>query len=163
MKNDFLGSKRSAVFCLIFQDDNILLIKRKYPPHQGYYVPIGGKIDAFETPDQAVIREVKEESGYAISNPNFSGILVETSPLDYNWISFIYKVDVSEYIPHDCDEGELMWVPIKNISNFPIPETDSFIYDYCISNTPFIFDAVFDEDMKLNSLRCKLSQNQLIG
>lgn len=34
-----------------------------------YYVTIGGGIEDFETPEQAVIRELKEESGSIIKTP----------------------------------------------------------------------------------------------
>lgn len=157
------GTKRAAVFCMIFNSDAILLLKRKFPPHQGYYVPVGGKIDGWETPAQAIVREVLEETGYVISEPDFCGILVETSPVDYNWISFIYKVEVPDRFLQPCDEGDLAWIQINDIPKYPIPETDSYIYDYCFANTPFIFDAIFDHALTLKSLSCKLSQKQLIG
>ena len=41
---------------------NVILIKRKYPPFQGYYALPGGFIEKGESPIKALVREVKEET-----------------------------------------------------------------------------------------------------
>ena len=41
---------------------NIILIKRKYPPYQGFYALPGGFIKKGEKPKQALVREIKEET-----------------------------------------------------------------------------------------------------
>ena len=48
----------------VIEDDsgNIVLIQRKYPPFKDYYALPGGFIEKGETPEQALIREVKEET-----------------------------------------------------------------------------------------------------
>ena len=88
------GVKRVAVFCIIKSGDQYLLLKRAKSPNQGKFVPVGGKIDPYESPIQAVIRETKEETGITISSPKFCGVLAETSPVNYNWVSFIYCVEI---------------------------------------------------------------------
>ncbi|MFX1326933.1 MAG: NUDIX domain-containing protein [Promethearchaeota archaeon] len=40
---------------------NIVLIRRKYPPYQGFFALPGGFIEKGEKPKQALLREVKEE------------------------------------------------------------------------------------------------------
>ncbi|MHA1830794.1 MAG: NUDIX domain-containing protein [Candidatus Helarchaeota archaeon] len=56
---------RRTVDAIILDKDkeHIVLVKRKYPPYAGYYAFPGGFIEKGETPRQAVIREVKEETG----------------------------------------------------------------------------------------------------
>jgi len=45
---------------------NVILIKRKYPPFQGYYALPGGFIEKGESPIKALVREVKEETNLDI-------------------------------------------------------------------------------------------------
>ncbi|ACX72250.1 NUDIX hydrolase [Methanocaldococcus vulcanius M7] len=52
-----------AVDGIIEQDDKILLIKRKNPPFKGYFAIPGGFVECGETVENAVIREIKEETG----------------------------------------------------------------------------------------------------
>ena len=47
---------------IIMEDGGIVLIKRKYPPFKDYYALPGGFIEEGETPKQALLREVKEET-----------------------------------------------------------------------------------------------------
>ncbi len=55
---------RSAV--LVTKGDNVLLIERVKAPEPVYYVLPGGGIEEGETPEQAAIREMKEELGVDI-------------------------------------------------------------------------------------------------
>ncbi|MFX1418266.1 MAG: NUDIX domain-containing protein [Promethearchaeota archaeon] len=45
---------------------NIVLIKRKYPPYQGFFALPGGFIEKGEKPKQALLREVREETNLEI-------------------------------------------------------------------------------------------------
>lgn len=59
------GKLIAVVDAIVYDEKtrSILLIRRKYPPFQGMYALIGGHVDAGETPEDAIVREVKEESG----------------------------------------------------------------------------------------------------
>jgi dATP pyrophosphohydrolase len=61
------GHKKVAVFCILQCEDQFLLLERKKEPNQGKLVPVGGKLDPYETPLSAVIRETKEETGIDIT------------------------------------------------------------------------------------------------
>jgi 8-oxo-dGTP pyrophosphatase MutT (NUDIX family) len=54
---------RTAVAVIEFSDDRILLVRRATAPFKGYWALVGGRVDTKETAEQAVIREVKEETG----------------------------------------------------------------------------------------------------
>ena len=63
--------RKSARAILITKENKLLLMKRT-KPDEVYYVTIGGGIDEGETAEQALIRELKEESGSIIGPPTFA-------------------------------------------------------------------------------------------
>lgn len=56
-----------AVGCLIVSDNKVLLVKRKNPPNEGLWAIPGGKVEYGETIEDALKREIKEETGLEIS------------------------------------------------------------------------------------------------
>ena len=146
------GLKRAAVFCVLTSGDYYLLLKRYKEPHKGKYVPVGGKIEGHESPKEAVVREVYEETGIEISEPKLFGTLAETSPVDYNWISYIYTKEVEMTPNMTSDEGILEWIHISALESIPTPPTDLKIFQYIRKGQIFAFEATFDADMKMLSL-----------
>lgn len=57
-----------AVACVLINDQNEIVLVRqpRYPAREFLWEIVAGKIDPGETPEQAVIREVREETGYII-------------------------------------------------------------------------------------------------
>ncbi|MCE2790550.1 MAG: NUDIX domain-containing protein [Saprospiraceae bacterium] len=156
------GLKRAAVFCIIQCGQLYLLLIRSKSPYQGKFVPVGGKVDACESPYDAVIREVREETGMHISYPEYCGTLTETSPVDYNWISFIYKVQLDEFLPAPpCDEGQLVWVHENDLVDLDMPPTDQVIYEFAKRNQKFAFQAVFSSELQLMQMTDDLTGLQV--
>jgi 8-oxo-dGTP diphosphatase len=56
-------SPKITVDGVLFKDNEILLIQRKNPPFEGMWALPGGFVEYGETTENAVIREVKEETG----------------------------------------------------------------------------------------------------
>lgn len=158
------GLKECAVLCILRAGDRMLLLRRQKPgPLYGMHVPIGGHIEPHESPRQAAIREAREEAGVALDGVSFCGILVETSPVAYNWITFIYsaKVEVA-FEPPACREGELIWVAREDLPGLPTPATDAHIYAYVAQGRRFVLDAVYDEQVRLVSMIEELSGEVIV-
>ena len=66
-----------TVDAIAIMDGQLILIKRKNPPFQGYYALPGGFVDYGETVESAVIREFKEETGLDAKINNLIGIYSE--------------------------------------------------------------------------------------
>jgi 8-oxo-dGTP diphosphatase len=56
-----------AVSAAIFHDGRVLIVRRGRPPAHGLYTLPGGGVELGESLEQAVIREVREETGLAIA------------------------------------------------------------------------------------------------
>lgn len=72
-------SKISKTVDAVIEDTkgNFVLIKRKYPPFQGFYALPGGFIETGEKPQQALLREVKEETNLNVKIIGKIGIFDE--------------------------------------------------------------------------------------
>jgi 8-oxo-dGTP diphosphatase len=144
------GLKRTAVLCIVRHGDHFLMLRREREPNRGLYVPVGGKIDAHESPRAAAIREAREEAAIHVGDVRLLGSLVETSPTDYNWWTAVYLADVDERPPLvACKEGELGWFTRDELHALPMPETDRHIYAYAERGVPFAFSAEYDAELRL--------------
>lgn len=126
-----------------------LLLKRANPPHPGKYLPVGGKLDPFEDPYSAAIREAYEETGLLLDRLSYGGVLIETSPIDYNWQCNIYVADIDRIPPPTCPEGLLEWIPFENLLDIPTPPTDWYIYQYLMRGQVFAFNAIYNERLEM--------------
>lgn len=64
-----------GVGAIILDGDQILLEKRKNPPGKGKWSVPGGLVDLGETAEQAVIREVKEETELEVNDPRLVDVV----------------------------------------------------------------------------------------
>jgi len=143
------GLKKAATLCVLKNGRQFLLLKRLKEPNRDMYTPVGGKLDVHESPLAAAIRETFEETGIRVPFMKFCGLLTETSPVEYNWINYVYLAEIDFIEPPYCNEGELKWISFNDILNVPTPMTDWYIYKYILENKPFAFSAMFDEKIQM--------------
>ncbi|MCI4671654.1 MAG: NUDIX domain-containing protein [Bacteroidia bacterium] len=151
------GLKRAATLCILRHGDQFLLLKRDKNPHKGMFTPVGGKIEAHESPKNAAIRECFEETGIKLEDMDFCGVLTETSPVKYNWICYAYVAEIPHMDPPDCDEGTLDWIGFDEVPQIPTPTTDWFIYKFIIDQQKFVLDATYNADLELLEMKDELS------
>ena len=120
-----------ATLVYIFDDQgNTLLLHRKKSPNQGLYSPIGGKLEPAlgESPYQCAIREVHEEIGLVLEYPDIRlcGMVAEKAyEGSTHWLMFCFEVTRAITVTQlKIPEGQLEWVPISEVQNRPIPESD---------------------------------------
>lgn len=118
--------------CFLLHDQQVLLLRRKYPPLQGLLNGVGGKLEPGETPLDCILREVAEETGVHLAAARFGGIVT--------WDGHSYEGKAGMYaytanLPPDADpaaiagdteEGALSWHPITKVLN-GLPELVSNI------------------------------------
>ena len=155
------GLKKVGVICVLRNENKFLLLKRNKEPNMDKYTPVGGKIDPYENPYDAAKREIFEETGLVVEDLRYFGTLVETSPVEYNWICFVYCAEIDLIPPPECNEGILEWIDFSDVLDLPTPKTDWFIYKYMLENKKFNFSADYDDNLVMIKMQDDLT-NQLI-
>lgn len=158
-----IGIKKIASMVILRHNSRYLLLQRGKEPNKGMYVPVGGKIEPFETPKNAAIRETLEETGIAVNNLRFCGTLIESSPTKYNWMCYIYISEIEDMPPPYCDEGILEWIEWEDLLKVPTPPTDWLIYKYVLEGKPFAFSAEYDENLKMFRMEEEIEGKVLIN
>lgn len=99
------------------KDGKVLLAKRGRDPFKGAWDIIGGFMDADELPEDAAIREAKEETGLDVKITSLLGIYIDRygENGDYTLnLHYIAEVIGGEMKPMD-DVADLEWVPINDV------------------------------------------------
>ena len=111
---------KMATLCYLKGEGKTLMIhriKKENDMHQGKWNGLGGKLDPGETPEECVIREVREESGLTIVDPILKGLL--TFPKfaeDEDWYAFVYLAREFRGQLIDSNEGVLKWIDDEQLS-----------------------------------------------
>jgi 8-oxo-dGTP diphosphatase len=158
-----LGYKRSAAMIVLRHQNQFLLLQRAKAPHQGKYVPVGGKLEPFEDPYTAALRELEEETGLVLESLQYCGVLIESSPIKYNWQCNIYLADIPMMLPPFCDEGILKWIAFDEVLQVPTPATDWQIYQFIMQGRIFALNAIYDAELNLLTMVEEIRGEVLVG
>lgn len=118
----------AATLCYVQSNGRTLMMHRNKKPgdvHRGKWNGLGGKLDAGESPDECVVREIREESGLTLIEPRLRGVL--TFPAfkpGEDWLVFVYTASRFAGEVGVCAEGDLEWVPDEEIGKLPLWEGD---------------------------------------
>lgn len=119
-----------GVGAVIIKNRQIVLIKRGNEPSKGKWTIPGGLVELSESPETAVVRETKEETGVEASNPQLIDVvnnvdLDEVGKVKYHYIIIDYLVQVvSGNAQAASDAQELRFVSFDEVENLDL--TTSF-------------------------------------
>ena len=107
---DGAGDDRPAVPCvgaLVHDADRrLLLIQRGHDPHRGMWSLPGGRVEPGETAEQAIVREVREETGLAVSAGAVIGrIRVESAAAVYDVVDLACTLTTPDQVPVAGDDA----------------------------------------------------------
>ena len=104
-----------AVLCLIKDGDRVLLQNRVKKDWQGYTLP-GGHVEHGESFVDAVVREMKEETGLTIEKPRMVGI--KQFPIDGGrYIVLLFEATQFTGEVVSSEEGEMTWIDRAELAN----------------------------------------------
>jgi len=113
-----------GVGAVIIKEGQIALIKRGNEPAKGKWTIPGGLVELGESPEQAVIRETKEELKLDVANPTLIDVvsqvdLDEMGKVKYHYVIIDYLVHVRAGTAEAASDAvELQWVPFEEVENY---------------------------------------------
>lgn len=155
-----------TTLCYLERDDHYLMLHRTKKEHdfnKDMWIGVGGHFEENESPDECLLREVKEETGLTLTSYKMRGIL-----------TFVYR-DICEYVclyttdgfegeMTSCNEGELKWVPKDKLLTLNLFEGDLIFFKLLLEDAPFFslkltYDQVNEHrliDANLNGKKLEL-------
>jgi len=112
---------------LVDADNRVLLAERpRGKALSGLWEFPGGKIDADEGPEDALIRELKEELGIAVKAPCLAPLTFASHAYeDFHLLMPLYICRKWEGFVQPLDGQALKWVRPKDLRSYPMPPADA--------------------------------------
>ncbi|MCW3793258.1 NUDIX domain-containing protein [Paenibacillus sp. LS1] len=119
--------------CIIRDDDKVLFQKRYKSPFKGYWNAPGGKVEIQESPKEACIREVYEETGISLNSIKFRGVMTvsdTTKKIDTE-VLMLFESNSFQGELISSNEGEVDWIELDRIYESSIvPESMTYLLPY---------------------------------
>lgn len=137
-----------ATLCYIIDNDKTLMLhrtKKKNDVHEGKWNGLGGKFEHGESPEECVIREVKEESGLLIKNPKLHGFI--TFPMfdgKKDWYVFLFTAHEFEGSLIDSHEGRLEWISNNKLLDLNLWEGDKIFIPWLLQDKFFSAKFIYE-------------------
>ncbi|MCR4717819.1 MAG: 8-oxo-dGTP diphosphatase [Lachnospiraceae bacterium] len=153
-----------TTLCYIDNGESYLMLHRvskENDINKDKYIGVGGHIEINESPEDCLIREVKEETGLTLNSFSFRGIVTFVSGDGVCEYMALYTASDFSGELIDCDEGELIWIPKSKLHSLNLWEGDHIFLDLLLKGEPFFsLKLVYDGDgglveVKLNGKNYK--------
>ena len=131
---------KNTTLCYIERDGAWLLlhrVKKALDVNHDKWVGIGGHFEENESPEDCVLREVREETGLTLRHPRYCDIVTFVSDRwEGEYMHLFHAEDFTGEL-RDCDEGVLEWVPKERVRALPQWAGDRIFLDLMERRVPF--------------------------
>ena len=126
-------------------------IKKVNDYHEGKWNGLGGKFNEGESPEDCVIREIKEESGLTITNPRLHGFISfpQFDGKD-DWYVFIFTAVEFSGRLIDSSEGKLEWIPNDKLVELNLWDGDKIFLEWLFQEKFFSAKFVYENGKMKN-------------
>lgn len=145
---------KNTTLCYIEKNNSYLMLhrnKKDSDENKGKWIGVGGKFEAGESPEDCLLREVREETGLTLTAYKLRGIVTFVSN---EWgTEYMYLFTADSYLGElsTCDEGDLKWIPKDEIKNLNLWEGDRVFLDLLTQDEPFFTCKLIYEGDKLTT------------
>ena len=143
---------KQTTLCYPLRDNQYLMlhrVKKEQDANKDKWIGIGGKFQDKESPEDCLLREVKEETGLTLTAWQYRGLVTFVSD---KWeTEYMHLFTASDWVGEmtDCDEGELAWVDCAAVESLPIWEGDKIFLRLMAEGAPFFSLKLCYEGEKL--------------
>lgn len=116
-----------STLCYIEKDGKYLMLHRnvkKNDVNEGKWIGVGGHFEENESPEECLLREVKEETGYTLTSYRYRGLVTFISGNGVTEYMSLFTADGFAGEPIPCNEGDLKWVEITKVGDLNLWEGD---------------------------------------
>lgn len=142
-----------TTLCYIEKDEKYLMlhrVKKKNDQSHDKWLGVGGHFEDGESPEECVLREVKEETGLALTDYRYRGLVTFVSDQCECEYMHLFTATGYEGVMTECDEGELVWIPKSEVYNLNLWEGDK------------IFFRLLEEDEGFFTLKVRYEGDKLV-
>ncbi len=143
---------RLTTICYIEKDEKYLMLyrtKKENDQSHDKWLGVGGKFEENESPNECVVREVKEETGLTLLSYKLRGVMTFVSDIWETEYMFIYTADRFEGELTECSEGELLWVEKSKVPDLNLWEGDILFLKKLMEDSEFFTIKVQYQGEKL--------------
>ncbi len=129
-----------TTLCYLEKEDSYLMlhrVKKEHDINKDKWIGVGGKFKDRESPEDCLLREVAEETGYRLRSWRFRGFLTFLADGYETEFICLYTSDDFEGESHECTEGELCWVKKSELQSLNLWTGDRIFLDLLARETPF--------------------------
>lgn len=131
---------KQTTLCYLERDDSYLLLhrtKKANDENRDKWIGVGGKFEEGESPEDCLLREVREETGLTLTRWRYRGIVTFLSDVYPAEQMHLFTADAWTGEEHVCDEGDLAWMKKSDFSALPMWEGDRIFLDLLDRDAPF--------------------------
>lgn len=129
-----------TTLCYIEKENKYLMmhrIKKEKDINKDKWIGVGGHFEKDESPEECLLREVKEETGLTLTGYSFRGIVTFFAEGWQTEYMCLYTSDCFAGELSDCEEGELEWVEKSRLLDLNLWEGDKIFFRLLMENAPF--------------------------
>ena len=114
---------KNTSLCYIERDGQYLMlhrIKKARDENRDKWIGIGGKFEPGESPEDCVLREVREETGLRLTQVRYCGIITFVSDRWQTEYMHLFHATGFTGTLRECDEGQLEWIEKDRLLALPL-------------------------------------------
>lgn len=130
----------NTTLCYIERGDEYLLlhrVKKENDLNRDKWIGLGGKMEADESPEEGMLREVREETGLTLTSWRYRGIVTFVSDMWEGEYMHLFTADAFTGEVGVCDEGVLEWIRKADFAALPQWEGDKIFLRLLEEGAPF--------------------------